>query len=171
MEGRDTGLPKEIVDLFPDRLADSEMGEIPEGWEVSEIGDEVDAVGGATPSTREAAYWNQGQHHWATPRDLSKLFSPVLLNTDRKITDSGVERISSGILPVGTVLLSSRAPIGYLAIAEVRTAVNQGFIAMVCRKTDIPNGSTCTASCHISQSFSGLLRTRRRRWGISGGTT
>ena len=138
MEGRDTGLPKEIVDLFPDRLADSEMGEIPEGWEVSEIGDEVDAVGGATPSTREAAYWNQGQHHWATPRDLSKLFSPVLLNTDRKITDSGVERISSGILPVGTVLLSSRAPIGYLAIAEVRTAVNQGFIAMVCRKR-LPN--------------------------------
>ena len=134
MEGRDTGLPKEIADLFPDRLVNSELGDIPEGWEVSEIGAEVDAVGGATPSTKEPAYWDGGQHHWATPKDLSKLLSPVLLQTERKITDAGTHKISSGLLPPGTVLLSSRAPIGYLAITEVPTAVNQGFIAMICRK-------------------------------------
>ena len=134
MEGRDTGLPKEVADLFPDRLIDSELGEIPEDWEVSEIGTEVDAVGGATPSTKEPAYWDRGQHHWATPKDLSKLLSPVLLETERKITDAGAQKISSGLLPHGTVLLSSRAPIGYLAITEVPTAVNQGFIAMICRK-------------------------------------
>jgi len=62
----------------------------------------------------------------------------VLLDTDRKITDAGIKKISSGLLPAGTVLLSSRAPIGYLAIAEVPTAVNQGFIAMVCEKR-LPN--------------------------------
>ena len=134
IEGRDTGLPKDIADLFPDRLVDSELGAIPEGWRVSEIGVEVDAVGGATPSTKEPAYWNEGQHHWVTPRDLSKLLSPVLLETDRKITDAGARKISSGVLPTGTVLLSSRAPIGYLAIAGVPTAINQGFIAMICRK-------------------------------------
>ena len=134
MEGRDTGLPKNIADLFPDRLVESEVGGIPDGWEVSEIGAEVDAVGGATPSTKEPAYWYGGQHHWATPKDLSKLLSPVLLGTDRKITDAGVQKISSGLLPAGTVLLSSRAPIGYLAITQVPTAVNQGFIAMICRK-------------------------------------
>ncbi len=134
LAGRDTGLPKEIADLFPDRLMDSELGEIPEGWEVSEIGAEVDAVGGATPSTKEPAYWDGGRHHWATPKDLSKLLSPVLLETGRKITDAGAQRISSGLLPPGTVLLSSRAPIGYLAVTQVPTAVNQGFIAMVCRK-------------------------------------
>jgi len=133
MEGRDTGLPKEVADLFPDRLVCSELGEIPEGWMVSEIGEEVDAVGGATPSTKESRYWN-GQHNWATPKDLSKLLSPVLLNTDRSITDAGVGKISSGLLPQGTVLLSSRAPIGYLAITAVPTAVNQGFIAMICRR-------------------------------------
>ncbi len=138
MEGRDTGLPKHLADLFPDRLVDSELGEIPEGWEVSEIGKEIDAVGGATPSTKEPAYWNEGEQHWATPKDLSKLLSPVLLETNRKITDTGVKKISSGLLPVGTVLLSSRAPIGYLAIAEVPTAINQGFIAMVCEKR-LPN--------------------------------
>ena len=134
LEGRDTGLPKAIADLFPDRLVDSELGEIPESWDVSEIGSEVKAVGGGTPSTKEPVYWNGGQHCWATPKDLSKLSSPALLGTDRKITDAGVRKISSGLLPRGTVLLSSRAPIGYLVITEVPTAVNQGFIAMICQK-------------------------------------
>ena len=138
MEGRDTGLPQDIADLFPDRLVDSEMGEIPDGWEVSQIGDEVDAVGGSTPSTKEPSYWHQGDHYWATPKDLSKLSSPVLLDTNRKITDAGLRKISSRTLPVGTVLLSSRAPIGYLAIAEIPTAVNQGFIAMRCERR-LPN--------------------------------
>ena len=138
MEGRDPGLPDRIADLFPDRLVDSEIGEIPEGWEISEIGEEVDACGGATPSTKESVYWVEGKLHWATPKDLAKLRSPVLLETDKKITDAGIRKISTGLLPIGTVLLSSRAPIGYLAIAEVPTAINQGFIAMVCRKR-LPN--------------------------------
>ena len=138
MEDRATGWSQDIADLFPDRLVDSEMGEIPELWKVSEIGKEVDVVGGSTPSTKEVSYWHQGQHCWATPKDLSKLGSPVLLETGRKITDAGLRKISSGTLPVGTVLLSSRAPIGYLAIAEVPTAVNQGFIAMRCERR-LPN--------------------------------
>ena len=134
-EGRAPYLAPELWELFPDALDDDGK---PAGWMVSEIGKEVQAVGGGTPSTKEPSYWVGGEHHWATPKDLSKLTSPVLLGTDRKITDSGVHKISSGLLPVGTVLLSSRAPIGYLAIAEVPTAVNQGFIAMVCQK-QLPN--------------------------------
>ena len=63
---------------------------------------------------------------------MSRLLHPVLLDTERRITDAGVNSISSGILPVGTILMSSRAPVGYLAIAGVPTAINQGFIAMVC---------------------------------------
>ncbi len=134
MEGRDTGLPRDIAALFPDRLVDSELGEIPEGWEVSEIGSEVDVLGGATPSTTKEEYWQRGEHYWATPKDLSRLRSPVLLRTARSVTEAGLAQISSGLLPRGTVLLSSRAPIGYLAITDVPTAVNQGFIAMVCEK-------------------------------------
>ena len=138
MEGRDTGLPRRVAELFPDRMQRSETGEVPDGWRVSEIGEEVDVVGGATPSTKEPSYWNGGRHCWATPKDLSKLSVPVLTTTDRRITDAGVRTIASGLLPVGTVLLSSRAPIGYLAITEVPTAINQGFIAMVYRKR-LPN--------------------------------
>ena len=54
----------------------------------------------------------------------------MLLDTERKVTDAGLDKIGSGLLPPGTLLLSSRAPIGYLAISEESVAVNQGFIAM-----------------------------------------
>ncbi|MDA8163233.1 MAG: restriction endonuclease subunit S [Desulfobacteraceae bacterium] len=129
-EGRDPGLPKPLADLFPDSFEDSELGEIPKGWKVKTIGDLAEVVGGSTPSTTKSAFWDGGLAHWATPKDLSSLGVPVLLNTERRITDAGLAQISSGLLPVGTVLLSSRAPIGYLAIAEVPVAINQGFIAM-----------------------------------------
>jgi len=132
-EGHDPGLPKEIADLFPSRLVESELGEIPEGWEVKAIGDLAEIVGGSTPNTDRSEYWERGAHHWVTPKDLSGLSVPVLLGTARKITDSGLAQIGSGLLPVGTVLLSSRAPIGYLAIAEIPVAINQGFIAMKSR--------------------------------------
>jgi type I restriction enzyme S subunit len=92
----------------------------------------VRIVGGSTPSTDNPAYWAGGIHYWATPKDLSNLNSPVLLRTERQITDAGLQGISSGLLPKGTVLMSSRAPIGYIAIAEVPVAINQGFIALAC---------------------------------------
>jgi type I restriction enzyme S subunit len=128
------GLPAHLYDLFPARLVDSELGEIPEGWEVKPMGELAEVVGGSTPKTERAEYWEGGTHHWVTPKDLSGLSMPVLLDTERKITDAGLAQISSGLLPNGTVLLSSRAPIGYLAIAEVPVAVNQGLIAMKPRR-------------------------------------
>jgi type I restriction enzyme S subunit len=130
VEGRDPGLPQPLADLFPDSFEDSELGEIPRGWEVKPIGDLAEVVGGSTPKTERTEYWVGGTHYWVTPKDLSGLSMPVLLDTERKITDAGLAQISSGLLPKGTVLLSSRAPIGYLAIAEVPVAINQGFIAM-----------------------------------------
>ncbi len=132
-EGRDPGLPKPLAELFPSRLVDSELGEIPEGWEVKPIGDLADVIGGTTPSTKETSYWEGGKHAWATPKDLSGLSVPVLLDTERRITDTGLSQVGSGLLPKGTVLLSSRAPIGYLAVAELPVAINQGFIAMVAK--------------------------------------
>lgn len=128
------GLPAHLYDMFPDRLVESELGEIPKEWHISKIGDEVSVYGGGTPSTKEPIFWQGGTHYWATPKDLSSLKTPVLMDTERKITDEGLAKIGSGLLPQGTVLLSSRAPIGYLAITEIKTAVNQGFIAMVCKK-------------------------------------
>jgi len=130
VEGRPTGLPAEISDLFPDSFEDSELGEIPSGWRVAPVGDFVECVGGSTPSTNEPEYWDGGEYFWATPKDLSSLSEPFLLDTAKKITADGVQRISSGILPVGTVLISSRAPVGYVAAACVPVSINQGFIAL-----------------------------------------
>jgi type I restriction enzyme S subunit len=129
-EGCPTGLPAEISELFPDSFEDTELGEIPSGWRVTPVGDVVECVGGSTPSTSEADYWDGGEYFWATPKDLSSLSEPFLLDTAKKITADGVQRISSGILPVGTVLLSSRAPVGYVAAACVPVSINQGFIAL-----------------------------------------
>ncbi len=130
MEGRPPYLAPDLWSLFPDRL-DAEGK--PEGWCASTIGEEVTVVGGTTPSTKEPAFWN-GDLHWATPKDLSSLAVPVLLDTERRITAKGLSQIGSGLLPVGSVLLSSRAPIGYLAVNLVPTAINQGFIGMVCER-------------------------------------
>lgn len=128
------GMPQPVFDALPATFADSELGPIPEGWEVKPIGDAVEIKGGGTPSTKTPDFWD-GPHHWVTPKDLSSLMDPILLDTSRRLTDAGLAKVSSGLLPRGTVLLSSRAPIGYLAITAIETAVNQGFIAM------LPGGS------------------------------
>jgi type I restriction enzyme S subunit len=125
-------MPQAIFDALPTTFTNTDIGPVPEGWEVKAIGDMVTVKGGGTPSTKNPEYWDGGVHCWATPKDMSRLIHPVLLDTARHITDAGIARISSGLLPTGTVLLSSRAPVGYLAIAAVPTAINQGFIAMVC---------------------------------------
>ncbi|MBU4009998.1 MAG: restriction endonuclease subunit S, partial [Proteobacteria bacterium] len=118
------GLKPEIAALFPDTFEDSELGEIPAGWRVRPIGDVVQVLGGGTPSTKEPDYWEGGFHPFCTPKDMSSLTEPVLLGTERHLTDKGLTKVSSGCLPIGTVLLSSRAPIGYLAIAETPVSIN-----------------------------------------------
>lgn len=124
-------LKPDVAALFPATFQDSELGPIPKGWNIQPIGDAVKVVGGSTPSTNEPKYWG-GDIAWLTPRDLAALSDQIVLSTERQITPAGLECIGSGLLPVGTVLLSSRAPIGYTAIAEIPLAVNQGFIAIVC---------------------------------------
>ena len=128
MAGATPYLPADLWELFPDALGEDGL---PEGWKESEIGREVEAVGGSTPSTKNEDYWSD-EVNWATPKDLSGLEAPVLSTTSRMISEEGLEKISSGLLPVGTVLMSSRAPVGYLAINTIPLAVNQGFIAMKC---------------------------------------
>ena len=129
---RRLGLTPDLLALFPDRLVDSELGEIPEGWEWSSIGREVSVRGGATPSTSNEQYWRNGEFAWVTPKDLAGSAATVLTRSERRITAAAVKKISSGQLPRGTVLLSSRAPIGYVALAMIPVSINQGFIAMVC---------------------------------------
>ena len=109
------------------------LEEAGEDWEEVTLDDVISVKGGTTPSTKEPAYWD-GDIPWTSPRDLSNHDSVFMFDTVRKITEHGLAQIGSGLLPVGTVLLSSRAPIGYLAIADIPVAINQGYIAIVCDK-------------------------------------
>jgi type I restriction enzyme S subunit len=130
-EGREPeGMDAATAALFPSEFEESELGVIPKGWRVLPIGELVETVGGATPDTKIEAFWQPAKHHWTTPKDLSGAVAPVLLSTERKVSDAGLARISSGLLPVGTLLMSSRAPIGYLAISQIPVAINQGYIAI-----------------------------------------
>jgi len=120
-----------LAQAFPAALVPTDgFGEIPEGWEVSTIGESVETVGGATPSTKEESFWLNGDIHWTTPKDLSNLTDNILIDTNKKITAQGLKKISSGLLPVNTVLMSSRAPVGYLALTKIPVAINQGYIAI-----------------------------------------
>ena len=132
MEGRTPeGMDEATAALFPDGFETSELGELPRGWRVMPVGDAIAAVGGATPDTKNEAFWKPPVHCWTSPKDLSSIAAPVLLNTERKISEQGLAKIGSGLLPPGTLLMSSRAPIGYLALAQVPLAINQGYIAML----------------------------------------
>jgi type I restriction enzyme, S subunit len=124
------GLTPELLAQFPNAFDESSLEVLPSGWQISSIGALADIVGGSTPNTKESKYWDGGHHAWATPKDLSRLSTPVLLDTERRVTDAGLAEIGSGLLAPGTVLMSSRAPIGYRAINELPVAINQGFIAM-----------------------------------------
>ena len=130
-EGRPTGLPDDLAALFPDSFDNDGL---PSGWTRQSLGELFEVSGGNTPSTANPAFWN-GPHQWATPKDLSSLTSPVLLQTDRQLSDAGLRQCSSGLLPPRSLLLSSRAPIGYMAFTISPTAINQGFAGIIRKET------------------------------------
>ena len=131
------GMDKETAKLFPDSFVESEFGEIPEGWKFHEVSDVVRFCGGGTPSTKKSEYWD-GEHLWTTPRDLSRQIGIITIDSERKLTDAGISKISSKLLPKHSVLMSSRAPIGYLTVAAFPTAINQGFIGFPFQKPYSP---------------------------------
>ena len=100
-----------------------------QGWEIKKLGEVCDIVGGSTPKTSEPSYWD-GEHYWITPAELDG--SKYISSTSRTITDEGVKSAHLQLLPSGTVLLSSRAPIGKVAITTAPMYCNQGFKNLVC---------------------------------------
>lgn len=94
------------------------------------LGECCEVVSGATPRTDNDAYWG-GEILWATPKDVSGLDSSTLYETPDKLTEAGYQSCSTKLVPPGSVLVSSRAPIGLVAIAGVEMCTNQGFKTLV----------------------------------------
>jgi type I restriction enzyme S subunit len=123
-EGRDPGLPKPLADLFPDSFEDSELGEIPKGWGVKPFAETVEIIGGGTPKTSVPDYWN-GEIPWFSVVDAPSESDVWVLDTEKKITQAGIENSSTQILPVGTTIISARGTVGRVALVGVPMAMNQ----------------------------------------------
>lgn len=117
------------------KMIDSELGEIPEGWGTGKLSDYGDVVGGGTPSKKKQEYYDNGTVSWITPKDLSELKVMFIEKGKLSITEEALKKSSAKLVPKDTVLFSSRAPIGYMAIAKNSLTTNQGF------KSIVPNDS------------------------------
>ena len=104
--------------------------DIPDNWEWVRLSYIGEIVGGGTPKTEVPSYWD-GDIPWLTPADMKNVMSRYVKNGERFITEEGLANSSSRLMPKGTVLYSSRAPIGYIAISENDICTNQGFKSVV----------------------------------------
>jgi len=108
-------------------------------WHLISIGDCCEIVSGSTPKTTKKSFWD-GDILWVTPKDLSQLEGKFISETSRKITEEGLESCAASLLPVDSVLFSSRAPIGHVAINKKPMATNQGFKSLIPKRAMVdPN--------------------------------
>ena len=106
--------------------AEEEPYRLPNNWIWTRLGDITNVVSGGTPSTSKEEYYN-GNIPWITPKDLSNYKEKYILNGARNITEEGLKKSSAVLLPINSVLMSSRAPIGYVVINKKEVSTNQGF--------------------------------------------
>jgi len=104
---------------------------LPSGWSTLAFSEICDTVGGGTPSTDEPAFWTGGDIPWYTPTDITHNSCLALLDSEKKITEEGLRGSSAKMLPAGTVLMTSRASVGFFGIIDTPSCTNQGFISIV----------------------------------------
>ena len=121
-----------FVDLhFPGHENTKIVDGVPEGWEKKKISEVCDTIGGGTPSTKVLSYYENGTISWVTPTDITKNNSLCLLSTEKKITKEGLDHSSAKMLPAETILMTSRASVGFFGICDFEVCTNQGFISCV----------------------------------------
>ncbi|HDT3625630.1 TPA: restriction endonuclease subunit S [Morganella morganii subsp. morganii] len=117
--------------LLPEISEDEKPFELPAGWEWVRLGTIGEIVGGGTPKSDNPQYWAKEGIKWLTPADLYGLKGKYISSGARDITTDGLSNSSARLMPEGTVLFSSRAPIGYVAISNAELSTNQGFKSCV----------------------------------------
>ncbi|WP_158640394.1 restriction endonuclease subunit S [Brachyspira aalborgi] len=106
-------------------------------WKKLKIEDCAEVIGGGTPSTKKKEYWD-GDISWITPKDLSNYNNRYISKGSRNISEKGLKYSSARLLPKNSVLLTTRAPIGYLAISKKELATNQGFKSLIMKNGNVP---------------------------------
>lgn len=129
-EGRDTGLPKHLADLFPDSFEDSELGEIPKSWGFGNVSDLCAAIySGGTPSTQNPTYWN-GDIPWLSSGETREKF---ITHTERRITLAGVSNSSTRLAPALSTVIASAGQgntRGQTSLLTVESYVNQSVVVL-----------------------------------------
>lgn len=110
--------------LFPDGFEESELGEVPVGWEVKPLSNMVELIGGGTPKKSEEDYW-EGDIPWFSVKDAPSDGDVFVVDTELKITELGLNKSSTKLLPEGVTIISARGTVGRLALVGVPTAMNQ----------------------------------------------
>lgn len=147
-----------FVDFEPfqdGEFEDSELGPIPKGWRVGTLSDLGEVIGGSTPSKARADYYSDEGVAWITPKDLSVNKDKFISKGAVDISVLGLKNSSAKLMPKGTVLFSSRAPIGYIAIAKNEVTTNQGFKSVVPKS----NIGTSYVYCFLKMN-TGLIENR-----------
>ena len=104
---------------------------IPETWEYCRLNSIENIVGGGTPKTKINEYWENGDIPWLTPADMKYVEGKYVSQGARNITNLGLEKSSAQLIPKNSIVYSSRAPIGYIAISNNELSTNQGFKSLV----------------------------------------
>lgn len=113
------------------------MNKLHTNWKKLKIEDCAEVIGGGTPSTKKKEYWD-GDISWITPKDLSNYNNRYISKGSRNISEKGLKYSSARLLPKNSVLLTTRAPIGYLAISKKELATNQGFKSLIMKNGNVP---------------------------------
>ena len=109
---------------------------VPEGWGKKKITDVCETIGGGTPSTKVSEYW-EGDITWVVPSDITKNDCLALLDSERKITEKGLRKSSAKMVPAETILMTSRASVGFFALMDCEVCTNQGFINIIPHKDEL----------------------------------
>ena len=127
-----------FVDLrFPGYENTKIVDGVPEEGRVASIADICDTVGGGTPSTKIQSYYEKGDILWVTPTDITRNFSLALLDTEKKITPEGLKNSSAKMLPAETILMTSRASVGFFGMCKYEVCTNQGFISCIPKRENL----------------------------------
>lgn len=115
----------------------NEIYKIPATWVWSTMGEIAEVIGGGTPKTNDSSNYEGGKIPWITPADLSGYSAKYIGHGERFITEKGLKDSSARMMPAGTILFSSRAPVGYVAISSNPVCTNQGFKSFVLKNGDV----------------------------------
>lgn len=113
------------------KMIPSPLGAIPERWRISKVKEEIEILGGGTPSTTESFYWENGNINWYTPTDLTSSNMLFSIESEKKISEEGLRNSAAKLFPKYSLLMTSRATIGEVAINIEKACTNQGFIVLV----------------------------------------